>query len=301
MYNRILIPLDGSKTAEKVLPYARALAGSLRIPVDLIAVIDIAEMATQISPDKGRLLDTLVEDGVRSSKGYLEGVARSFPDVRVRSTVEKGRPAEVIIEKASADKNLLIAMATHGRSGIERWLLGSVAEKVLRGASNPLFLVRASEEAKAEGEAALKRVIVPLDGSELADSILPSVVQLAKTLKLEVLLIRAFNIPAGMYSGGEGYYAVDYESVRKQFADEAREYIEKKADELRRQGLEKVSVVSPEGYGADEIIACGRKTPDSFIAMCTHGRSGVKHWVLGSVTETVVRHSGDPVLVIRAS
>lgn len=298
MYSRMLIPLDCSKTAEKVLPYARTLARSLRIPVELIAVIDISEMATRISPDKGRLLDALVEDGVRSSKGYLEGVTRSFPDVSVRSTVEKGRPAEVIIEKASADKNLLIAMATHGRSGIKRWLLGSVAEKVLRGASNPLFLVRASEEAKTEGEAALKRVIVPLDGSELAESILPAVVQLAKTLKLEVLLIRAFGIP---YSGGEGYYAIDYESVRKQFADEAHEYIEKKSDELKRQGLEKVSFVSPEGHAADEIIACGRKTPDSLIAMCTHGRSGVTRWVLGSVTETVVRHSGDPVLVIRPS
>ncbi|HET8564469.1 MAG TPA: universal stress protein [Candidatus Binatia bacterium] len=70
---------------------------------------------------------------------------------------------------------------------------------------------------------------------------------------------------------------------------------------MKRQGLEKVSFITPEGYGADEIIALGRKTPDNLIAMCTHGRSGVTRWVLGSVTENVVRHSGDPVLVIRAS
>jgi nucleotide-binding universal stress UspA family protein len=301
MYSRILIPLDGSKIAEKVLPYARTLAGSLRIPVELIAVIDISEMATSVSADKHRLLDSMIEEGVRSTKAYLEGVARTFHDVSVRSTVEKGRPAEVIIEKASEDKDLLIALATHGRSGIKRWLLGSVAEKVLRGARTPLFLVRAGEEGSAEGEGSLKRVVVPLDGSELAESILPMVVQLAKALKLEVLLIRVFGIPAGMYSGGEGYYVVDYESVRKQFEDEAREYIENKTGELRRQGIDQVSFVLPEGFGPDEIIACGRKTPDSFIAMCTHGRSGVTRWVLGSVAETVVRHSGNPVLVVRPS
>jgi len=64
-------------------------------------------------------------------------------------------------------------------------------------------------------------------------------------------------------------------------------------------GIAKVSCVTPEGFAADEIISLGQKTPNNLIAMCTHGRSGVKRWVLGSVTEKVVRHSGDPVLVLR--
>lgn len=301
MYSRILIPLDGSKAAEKVLPYARTLAASLRIPVDLVEVIDTSDITPHMSPHELRVLDTLLEDTVRISESYLQGVARGLPGIKVRCAVEKGKPAEVIIDRGGADKNTLIAIATHGRSGFNRWLLGSVAEKVLRGASNPLLLVRAGEEAKAEGEAALKRVIVPLDGSELAESILPTVVELAKTLKPEVLLVRAFNISAIMYARGEGYYLIDYDAVRKQFADEAYAYLEKKADELKRRGVEKVSFISPEGYPADEIISLGRKTSDDLIAMCTHGRSGVTRWVLGSVTESVVRHSGDPVLVIRAS
>lgn len=86
-------------------------------------------------------------------------------------------------------------MATHGRSGVERWLLGSVAEKVLRGAINPLLLIRATKEAKSEGEASPGSVIVPLDGSELAEQVLPSVVELAKQLALEVVLFRAYTIP----------------------------------------------------------------------------------------------------------
>ena len=81
---------------------------------------------------------------------------------------------------------------------------------------------------------------------------------------------------------------------------EALEYLEKKAADLKKHGLEKVSLVVKEGLGPDEIISFARQTPDNLVAMCTHGRSGVKRWMLGSVTETVVRHSGDPVLILRA-
>jgi nucleotide-binding universal stress UspA family protein len=297
----MLIPLDGSKTAEKVLPYARSLAVKLKIPVEFMGVVDLAEIAAHVSVDKSRYIPTLVEDTVRRSKSYLQGIAHSFAGVSVKCVIKKGKPEDVIIEEAGADKSTLIAMATHGRSGLNRWLLGSVAEKVLRGSSNPLLLVRASEKAKSEGEAMLKSVIVPLDGSELAESVVPTVVELAKTLKLEVLLVRAFNIPASMYAGGGGYYAIDYEEVRRQFKTEAHAYLEKKAEDLRQLGLNKVSLVSPEGYSADEIIVLGQQSPDSLIAMCTHGRSGVTRWVLGSVTENVVRHSDNPVLVIRAT
>ena len=83
--------------------------------------------------------------------------------------------------------------------------------------------------------------------------------------------------------------------------DEALAYLERKAEEMKKLGVDKVSHVAEYGLAADEIISFARKTPDNLIAMCTHGHSGVKRWVLGSVTETVVRHSADPVLVIRAT
>jgi nucleotide-binding universal stress UspA family protein len=103
--------------------------------------------------------------------------------------------------------------------------LGSVAEKVLRGATNPLLLVRATEEAKAE--ATLKSIVVPLDGSELAESVLPTVGELAKTLKLAVVLFRAYNIPTSAYASGEGYYAVNYEELLTAMREEAVDYLEK--------------------------------------------------------------------------
>jgi len=300
MYSKILIPLDGSSTAEKVLPYARYLAGKFKIPVELLAVVDISEMAAHMSAEKARFLDTMIEEGIKHLTSYLRGVATTFKDAEIRCAVEKGKAEDVIIEKGEADTAALIAMATHGRSGLNRFLLGSVAEKVLRGSANPLFLVRATEEGPGEGEASLQSVIVPLDGSELAESILPMVAGVAKTLGLEVILLRAYHIPYNLYAADDGAYVVHYDELIAGVRDEAKEYLERKAEEIKKLGLVRVSTVTKEGFAGDEIIAVGRSTPQSLIAMCSHGRSGVKRWVLGSVTETVVRHAAGPVLVARA-
>ena len=122
---------------------------------------------------------------------------------------------------------------------------------------------------------------------------------MAKTLGLEVLLFRAYQIPYNAYAGDDGY-VVNYDELLGTVRDESKDYLEKKVAELKKLGVAKVSVLTKEGFAGDEIIALGRKTPDNLIAMCSHGRSGVRRFVLGSVTETVVRHSGDPVLVLRA-
>jgi nucleotide-binding universal stress UspA family protein len=296
----MLIPLDGSKTAEKVLPYARFVAGALKFPIELLAVVDIVELATHISADRARYLDALIADSVRRSEQYLGEIARTFPN-GTKCTVEKGQPEQVIIETAAADKGTLVTMATHGRSGMNRWLLGSVTEKVLRGGTNPMLLVRATEEGKTDGGATLKSIVVPLDGSELAEGVLPAVAELAKTLKLAVVLFRAYNIPYSAYAGGEGYYAVNYNALLTAMRDEAVDYLEKKAKAVKKMGIAEVSCVAKEGFAADEIISLARQSPGNLIAMCTHGRSGVKRWMLGSVTETVVRHSGGPILVFRAA
>jgi nucleotide-binding universal stress UspA family protein len=276
------------------------LAGKFKIPVELLAVIDIAEIAAHISAEKVRHLDTLIEDGVRASTTYLRGIATTFRYANVTCTVEKDRAEDAIIGKGETDGAMLIAMATHGRSGLNRFLLGSVAEKVLRGTANPLLLVRATEAAKAEGEAVFKSVVVPLDGSELAESVIPMMAGVAKALDLEVVLLRAYQIPYNAYAGDDGSYAVNYDELIAGVRDEANEYLEKKVAEVKKLGVAKVSALTKEGFAGDEIIAAARKTPASLIAMCSHGRSGVKRWMLGSVTETVVRHAGEPVLVVRA-
>ena len=301
MVKKILVPLDGSKTAEHALPLARFLARRLGLSVQFLSVIDLTELARSVSAAEGLYLDTLVADDMRKSEEYLAQTAKTFPGSAVQWLVAKGKAADVIIETAAADNATLIAMATHGRSGLNRFLLGSVADKILRGASNPVLLVRATEGVQTDGEEPFTSIVVPLDGSEIAESVLPAVVELAQRLDSEIVLFRAYNVPHSIYGGEDGRQPAIVAELIGGIKAEARDYLEKKTVELRERGARKVSYTLREGLSADQIIALARKTPDNLIVMCSHGRSGVKRWVLGSVTETVVRHSGDPVLVMRAS
>ena len=300
MFTKLLIPLDGSKTAERALPYARYLAEEKNVLIELLAVVDVANMATHMTAERALHLDTMVEDAVRASEKYLEAIAGTLSAAKIKTRVESGRPEEVIIEKAAAEQNTLIAMATHGRSGMNRWLLGSVAEKVLRGATDPVLLIRAREVTRTEDEPTLKSLIVPLDGSDLAERVLPTAIELAKPRDLEIVLIRTYNIPTTAYAGVEGY-ALPIDDLLKGMRDEACAYLENKVADVKKLGVARVSFAAKEGLPADEIISFAKNLPGGLIAMSTHGRSGVRRWVLGSVTETVVRHSENPVLVIRAS
>ncbi len=130
MYSRLLVPLDGSKLAEQALPFARYLAKALAIPADLLQAIDPESLQALANPQQGRYIDTLLADKNASSRTYLKTIAASFNGARITSTVENGKAEDLIIDKAAVDKEALIVMATHGRSGIQRWLLGSIADKV---------------------------------------------------------------------------------------------------------------------------------------------------------------------------
>ena len=213
-------------------------------------------MARNVSAVEGLFFNTLIDDETRRYSNYLKGVAKNFPVGKVQCTVSKGKAADVIIESAAAEKETLIAMATHGRSGLNRFLLGSVAEKVIRGASNPLLLVKATDKTPPWDMATLRSVVVPLDGSELAESVLPSVEKLAKKLDLEVTLLGVYGVPYGVSSAGEGFYnTTQIEAFLRELRAETLPYLEQKAAELKSKGLVKVSLVAKEGLAADEIIS----------------------------------------------
>jgi nucleotide-binding universal stress UspA family protein len=299
MYSKILVPLDGSQLSEKVLSYARSLAKGLKVPVELLRVIDPAVTEAFSKPEDGRHADIVTSEMRDNGLDYLKEVARSFTDTStVKCSAETGSPAEVIVDRAAAQTGTLIAMSTHGRSGAQRWLLGSVADKVLHASTSPLLLVRAREGENSPDEATLTTIDVPLDGSGLSELVLPHVTALAQKLNLEVVLLRAPVVPASSYMAPE--YEPGFQEIAGNIMDESKKYLEEKVEQLQGGGVEKVSYVLLKGETAVEIIEMARQTPDNIVAMCTHGNSGIGRWVLGSVTDRVVRYSGDPVLVIRA-
>jgi nucleotide-binding universal stress UspA family protein len=283
MYKRILVPLDGSKLSESVLPYARFVANRLQLPIDLLHVND-------------------AENGMGShAKGtdYLTQVAAGLSNSVVDCFIEDGKAAEVIVDRASRDPGILITMATHGRSGAQRWLLGSVAQKVLQATSSPLLLIRSKKETRSSDEARIRSVIVPLDGSHLAESIFPHVLYLAKHLNLEVVLIRSYIVPTTGYFVGTGVLPPAIGELASKIKKETTEYLQARMEQLQAEGIDRVTCLALEGKGAEEIIDLAQKTSDNIVAMSTHGRSGMGRWVLGSVTDRVVCYCGDPVLVIR--
>jgi len=298
MYTRILVPLDGSATAEAVLPYAQAFAVGFKTSVELLSVVDIGAMTTHLSAEKVPQFNAVVDNEEKNSGSYLDDVAKNFfSGLPTECRIVRGSPAETILESTSKDQDTLIAMATHGRSGAKRFLLGSVAEKVLRGTTNPLFLVRAAA-AKTTPQRIINSIVVPLDGSALAEQILPTVSNWAQALDLEVTLIRTFEFPASSYYGSEEDLP-DYDAFREEARKQAAAYLKQKEESLVGEGVRTVSTLTLEGPAAAEIISYAQTSPRAVIAMSTHGRSGVRRWMLGSVTEKVVRHSDDPVLIVR--
>ena len=308
MYRRILVPLDGSKLAEQVIPYVRFLAKDMGLPVHLVEVVDGSHGEANGDPSRSGQGDRQGGSRKEDAQAYLQGVERALADLGVKSSVavHEGSPAQRIEEEAEKEPSTLVAMCTHGRSGIGRWLMGSVTDKALHAASSPFLIARARSPEDIPHEIKLGTVIVPLDGSKLSEEVLPHVASLAGPRGLRVLAAMATP------SEGEYYrymnvqmdsistvYTGPYEEFSRKAEAEAMEYLHQVREDLLREGLPRVEERLLHGHPAEAIIELARQTSDSLVAMTTHGRSGLGRWVLGSVTDRVVQHSGGPVLVIR--
>jgi nucleotide-binding universal stress UspA family protein len=289
MFKRILVPLDGSALSEKVLPIARQLADSFGSDIDLVYIIPTP--ADEIPEE-------LTGQAIRDGEGYLKEMAESLSaDVdknRIGYSVQVGHPASKIIEQSETKEETLILMSTHGYTGLQRLLLGSVAGKVVQAAATPVLLIPAATKSPEGGPVEFKRVIMPLDGSKIAESVVPYVVSLCKMLDLELIVLRSYhpNFPGS---------SVRMHDVSKIVHDSAENYVKEKVKQLKNEGLERVSHKVLRGLAAQQINDYVLKTPNSITAMCTHGRHGVGRWMLGSVTNNVIHSSEWPVLVIRGT
>jgi nucleotide-binding universal stress UspA family protein len=293
MYTRILVPLDGSKLAEQVLPYVRALAPALQAQVHLVRVEVAFAPLHQSYPG-------VMEAETHRAEGYLEEIAASLreDDLTLSCAVVEGRPAACIAAEAKQEPGTIIAMTSHGRSGFTRWLLGSVANEVLQAAANPLLIIKASDQEPSENQVKLEHVLVPLDGSEQAEKILALVGQLTSALTLPVTLVRVTPTRESYYRYAD-YPIVDWEDLATQVDAEAAEYLHQAGQKLRRQGGSSVEERLLHGSPAEAIMDLARETPGNMVMMTTHGRSGAGRLVLGSIADRVVRHSGNPVLLVR--
>ena len=295
MYRKILAPLDGSELADIALTCAIEMAAALPgAKINLLHVYNKMEDG----------LDSMHRDYIEKAAAKAAKRAGKDAEKEVKGELVSGNPTDEIIKYANKQKVDLIIMATHGRSGISRWAMGSVAYNVMRSVSIPVCLVRAgiSEEIvrqKSNG----KVCIVPLDGTKRAESVLPYVKALVKQYDgaLEVVLLRvcpkpdiSADYPHNMPLSWEEH--VKREKVKCKLV--AGVYLAEIAKQLKSEGIDARMELSM-GNPAKAIIKYDNASDSRLIAMSVHGRSGISRWAFGSVAETVMMGTFTPILMLK--
>jgi len=303
MNETIMVPLDGSAPAETALPAAVALAHATGRGLLLLGV---AVPPTRLS-GLGWPQAALVEPvswwplELADYEGYLAGVAdRLQPSgLPVEILLRQGDPAtEILAEVADNPALHTIAMATHGRSGVARTVLGSVAERIIQAAPVPALLVRSGSPLVVGAPPAYQRILVPLDGSPFAAQALDSATDLAERTGATLLLLTVLPPLQTLSFAEAGLRPYWSEAARIAAADSATLALTTTAVRLESQGLA-VRTLLRHGSPAAEIVHCATDEAADLIVLATHGRSGLPRLWLGSVALGVVRSATQPVLTMR--
>ena len=236
------------------------------------------------------------------------GIEQAAEAVKVKGEIIEGYPADEILKYAEENEFDLILMATRGHSGLKRWSIGSVATKVLSASKIPVWLVRADHTPdQPYDEWPTKTLLVPLDGSELAEEVIPHVEILARQKgeeALEVVLLRIAETPSiPSYYGPElsgvslnwGEFMQQEEVRRKK---SSKEYLDRIEEQLKAKNINVKSVVV-EGKANDEIINFANSNPYTMIVIASHGRSGLSRLVYGSVAANLLNGVTCPIFMVK--
>ena len=298
---QILVPLDGSPLAEQALSCAMALSRGLASELVLFGAVSIPIDTQEILDKAGVKADALLEQLKAEANEHLSEVVKQLREagLTARYVVQCGPAAEAIVGYAEQMDVRQIVMATHGYTGPNRWTHGSVAERVLQSASVPVLIVRVkdAEWSGLKQPLCFQRILVPLDGSVRAERVLPVVTPIAHALGSELIL---FQVPIVYVSGWmTGEWFLPVQGVLATAEQDAQVYLDYVAARLRQEGI-KTSIATEIGAVAASIIGHAEDNRVDLIAMCTHGRTGLRRWTLGSVADRVLRAGKVPILLVRA-
>jgi nucleotide-binding universal stress UspA family protein len=301
MFERILVPLDGSPRAEVILSQVARILQREDSEVLLLRVVDVPSQIGRVNMAPVRAAH------VEEAQKYIQDLTRRFQDkgARVNGRVVEGYPPDAILETARAQGSTLIAMSTHGRSGLARWTLGSVAEKLARVSPVPLLLVR-SFRRTPQGELEphppqalpFARILVAVDGTPASESVLGPAQKVAQLYGSSVLVLHVAPPvvpPSPILPGMEAALPMMMPPPPSSADDEITA---KAAMRFTQAGLE-ASRLTTVGEPASEILDLSKNRDVDLIALGTHGRSGLQRWALGSVAERVLRSAEVPLLLVR--
>jgi len=309
MYRSILVPLDGSPFSEHALPLALALARRAGAALQLVHVH--STLAAYYLDGAGYLEDSLDTHVLRQQQIYLETLAHrlgAMTSVPVSNVILQGGIVSTLAEHAANRSADLVVMTTHGRGTFGRFWLGSVADELVRRLPMPVLLTQPHEAAPDFTQNVLPRfLLLPLDGSSLAELMVEPVLELARLTGAEVTLLRvvksvmAAAYPVEAYTVDEAARAVidRIEEMQEQVKKEASEYLENIARRFREKAVKVQMRVAVEHQPALAILREAASRDGGLIAIETHGRKGLARMLLGSVADKVIRGTPVPVLVHR--
>ncbi|HEX6963176.1 MAG TPA: universal stress protein [Lacipirellula sp.] len=308
MYRSILVPLDGSAAAEHALPMALGLARRFGAELNLVTV--------HVPPlglyGHGGWYNEPADRELRAmAQGYIDGITgrvSAVAGISVRSTLLDGSIVGAINLQAQESGADLIVMTTRGRGQASRFWLGSVADLLLRQSTMPILFVRPEESsADLSQEPSLRRMLVPLDGSPLAEQILEPAVALATGTQAEIDLLRvveqlmpeSYALASSRVGGLRPELLAQLEEAGRQEQICAEEYLDHLAERLRSRSLNVQTRVVSHVRAATAIIDDASAHGVDLIALATQGRGGLKRLLVGSVADKVIRGATTPVLAYR--
>ena len=296
MFTKILVPLDGSPLGERALPIAASIAQSVNASLLLVRAVWTRSLPPGLDNGEAYL------EAVQEAEAYLEAVARRLGAGVQVEVVAPHAPAPLgILQVAEQDKADLIVMTTHGRSGLSRWVYGSVAEAVLSRSPIPVLLVRTNAVATAAHRPDgldRPRLLVPLDGSAFAEAAIPRAAELARAFDWTVTLLRVVTPSTPVVVDPELQRPFLPETLLQQARSDAEQYLTSVATDLRREGL-RVQLCLRVGEAAEAILDESRASGASLVVMATHGRTGLGRLLYGSVAAEVLHRGTLPLLLVR--
>jgi len=311
----LLVPLDGSILAEQALPYASMLATVLdaniqllrvvpdiereSLLVDSLATMYVGEIAATYQERDQQILQGLREHAETYLDAQTEQLRRS--GLQIGTTVRVGPPAEIIVEVATHLQADMIVMATHGYSGLQRWTIGSIADKVVHTTTTPVLLVRNPTLSGVE-DPKLTSVMIPLDGSALSRQALPIATEIARRAHAQMILLHAIDPLAEAYPSAHALSAslAHPDRLLHEMVENADHQLGEVAGTLVKENDLTVIPMALIGYPAEVIVDEAERRHASMIVMVTHGYSGLRRWALGSTADKVLHSTRTPLLIIRA-
>jgi nucleotide-binding universal stress UspA family protein len=296
MLNTILVPLDGSELAERALAPALGLVKHGGGKLILVRAATTHGIPGPDQADEQVRVITEAEEYLKTMALELKGRG-----VTAETGVPYGPAAEGILDEIRLRRPDLVVMATHGRSGLGRWLYGSVAEAVLGRSTTPILLTRAwHAEQPARSAAEYERLIVPLDGSTFAEAALPLATELAATIGAELVLLRVIFPPQEARYGENGRVLSYIDQELESLQTDANRYLAQIERRIREQYPTVRTMIDVRlGLPVDGIVSASERAGATMVVMATHGRTGLSRLFLGSVAGAVLRTGEVPLLLIR--